>query len=235
MHQIPKYDIVYVLKENVSSEELKYSLRSVVENMNYNRIVFYGGTPKGVEPDLMIPHTQSGDTKLQRAKSTWKIVMADDRLTDNIWWFNDDFFLLKPFCFDRPFCNGTLRSVIKDIEDSRNGMSSKYTRYLATTESALMERGLDTISYETHTPFLVNREKARVVYEKFPSDVVFRSAYGNFYKLDGYLTEDVKISNLNDIPADSAVMVSTNNKSFKYGRVGAFLQQRFPTRCKYEL
>ena len=53
-----KYDVVYLLKNDYASDELRYSVRSVVKNFPYNRIVFVGGKPDDIEPDIYIPDEQ---------------------------------------------------------------------------------------------------------------------------------------------------------------------------------
>lgn len=38
-----KHDIIYVIKNNYTDEELRYSVRSVVQNFQYRKIVFAEG------------------------------------------------------------------------------------------------------------------------------------------------------------------------------------------------
>ena len=58
-----KVDIVYILKNDIDSDELRYSLRSVCENFPCRRVIFIGGCPKDIVPDVYIPHEQIGHTK----------------------------------------------------------------------------------------------------------------------------------------------------------------------------
>ena len=64
-----KIDIVYILKNDIASEELKYSIRSVCENFPYRRIIFVGGCPKDIVPDVYIPHVQKGKTKWENGSN----------------------------------------------------------------------------------------------------------------------------------------------------------------------
>ena len=45
------HDIVYILRNNIDTDEIKYSMRSVVKNFPFNSIWIYGGKPKGIEPE----------------------------------------------------------------------------------------------------------------------------------------------------------------------------------------
>ena len=90
-----KYDIVYILKNDISSDEIRYSLRSVCENFPFKRIIFIGGCPEGIKPDVYIPHEQTGSTKWQRARSSLLKILKDENISDKFFLFNDDFYVLK--------------------------------------------------------------------------------------------------------------------------------------------
>ena len=109
-----RYDIVYVLKNNYEGEELKYSLRSVVMNFPYRKIVFVGGCPDGIEPDIYIPHEQIGSTKWDRSMASLKVALNDNRLTDDIWLFNDDFFVMDRMTDPVNYFGGSLEKKIID-------------------------------------------------------------------------------------------------------------------------
>ena len=91
-----KHDIVYILKNDYDSEELRYSIRSVVQNFPYRKLVFVGGCPSDIKPDIYIPDTQEGATKWERSMHSLKKVLDNDELTEDIWLFNDDFFIMDP-------------------------------------------------------------------------------------------------------------------------------------------
>ena len=84
-------DIVYILKNDVKPDELRYSLRSVCENFPHRNIVFVGGCPSGITCDYYINHKQEGTLKWQRAVSSMKRAFVDDRISDEFFLFNDDF------------------------------------------------------------------------------------------------------------------------------------------------
>lgn len=62
-----KHDVVYVLKNNYTDEELRYSVRSVVQNFQYRKLVFEGHTQLRSShsiPDQ--PSESSGDLREAR-------------------------------------------------------------------------------------------------------------------------------------------------------------------------
>lgn len=232
---LKKNDIVYILKSDIDSDELKYSIRSVVQNMPYARIVFYCGCPQDMEPDIMVPFVQTGSGKLEKTRSTFIDIMTNDDLTENIWLFNDDFFIMKPFSTERPICTGTLYDMILRIETQRKNRPSTYTLKLRRTAQYLQSVGSDTICYESHTPMLINRKKAQYILENFPSDIAFRSTYGNYYEIESILKPDVKVSRLEQEFDEDSELLSTNDTTFKQGNIGTYIRSIFSTPSKYEL
>ena len=225
-----KHDIVYLLRNDIAGEELRYSIRSVVQNFPYRKIVFVGGKPDGIEPDIYIPDIQDGKTKAQRSTHSLRKAIADNRLTEDIWLFNDDFFIMDKVKEDINYFNGTLDKRILDIRRA-TGFST-YCRGLEVMRSQLFNMGKDTLSFSLHIPFLFNRQKAAALFEKYPDLAMFRSFYGNYYEIDCRYMKDVKVIDKETIPDTS--FISTSDGSFHEGKVGEFLRQYFNEKTKYE-
>ena len=226
-----KYDVVYILKNDYDSEELKYSLRSVVMNFPFNRIIFVGGCPCDITPDIMIKDLQVGKTKWERSMGSLKKALQDDRLTENIWLFNDDFFILDRFTSEVNFFNGSLEKRIIDLKIA-NPRGSAYIRSLELLRSQLIRMRKDTLSFALHVPFLINRSKALDLMKTVKEHQMFRSLYGNYYKIPCTYMEDVKIYDKETLPEEW--MCSTTDESFKEGKCGEFLRRYFSTPTKYE-
>jgi len=225
-----KHDIVYLLRNDIAGEELRYSIRSVVKNFPYRKIVFAGGKPDGIEPDIYIEDIQEGKTKAQRSTHSLRKAIADDRLTDDIWLFNDDFFVMDKVREDVNYFNGTLDKRLLDIR-RKTGFSS-YCRGIEVMRAQLFNLGKDTLSFSLHIPFLINRQKAIELFERFPDLSMFRSFYGNYYEIDCRYMKDVKVLDNETIP-DTAY-ISTSDESFHDGKVGEFLRQYFAEPSDYE-
>ena len=226
-----KHDVVYILKNNYDSEELRYSLRSVVQNFPYRKIVFVGGCPKGITPDIYIPDNQEGSTKWARTMHSLQLALDDDELTEEIYLFNDDFFIMDRVTEDINWFNGTLEKRIIDLKKN-NPNSSAYIRNLEIMKDKLFLKGKDTLSFALHVPFLVNRAKALDLFRNTSRLLMFRSYYGNFYEIESRYMKDCKVYDLETIP--DTPYISTTDVSFCKGKVGIFLRKYFNQPCDYE-
>lgn len=225
-----RHDIVYLLKNNIEGEELRYSIRSVVQNFPYKRIVFVGGKPEGIEPDIYIPDEQIGSTKAQRSTHSLKLALRQNNLTEDIWLFNDDFFIMDRVREEVNYFNGTLDKRILDVRRTK-GFSS-YCRGLEIMRSKLFNMNKDTLSFAVHVPMLINRAKALALFDKYPDLSMFRSFYGNYYEIDCRYMKDVKVLDNETIP--DTPFISTSDESFSKGKVGEFLRKYFSEPTKYE-
>lgn len=229
-----KHDIVYILKNNMDSDEIRYSLRSVEKNFPYNKVWFVGGCPDGIVPDKYMEFEQTGDTKWQRSTSALAAACRNDEITEDFWLFNDDFFIMKRVRPEKPFITGKILQFCKFIEKGNRGMQTPYTRQLRRTAHVLKINGFKQLNYALHVPMLINRAKALEVLNKFPDSPMFRSLYGNYYDLGGTLMDDVKIINLERCPEDPKYL-STDDRSFSKGKVGEFIREAFPEPSRFEV
>ena len=63
-------DIVYILGDQPSYEELRYSLRSIEQNFPHGLVWFVGAQPRGFTPDRAVKHIQTGESKWQKIRSS---------------------------------------------------------------------------------------------------------------------------------------------------------------------
>ena len=233
------HDIVYILKNDVEPDELRYSLRSVSQNWTYDRIWFYGGCPEGIKPDKYISVEQKGRTSWERVSYTLAKIFRNEDISENFWLFNDDFYIIHPLAKppeDRYFTmvNGTMEYQVKRIT-IRNGGPSKYTAQLKKAAEELRRKGYDTLNYAMHIPLLINRKKGLEVLNEFPRVPMFRCLYGNKFSVPCVLHRDVKLVDTNSKPDPEWGYLSTSDGSFRKGNVGKFIKETFTERCKYEI
>lgn len=228
-----KNDIVYVLKQDIDSEELRYSLRSICKNFDFNKVWFYGGCPEWANPDEVVLFDQTGNNKWMKTRSTFRSIFENDQITPDFYLFNDDFYIMWKYYQTIPFTNGTLDMQAYRIR-CKNGQESLYTKRLQQTAAILRSHGLDTISYECHVPMLVNREKGILTLDTFTPEATFRSSYGNLFSIGGTIREDSKIVDLDVEPSHTWPILSTVDESFANGKVGEYVRKKFPTPCRFE-
>lgn len=226
-------DLIYILKADIDTEELKYSLRSVEKNFPINRVWFVGGQPEGLEPDIRIPHVQVGNSKWEMIRSSmWKAV-NDERLSEDFFLFNDDFFVMEPVDTDsfRNFVDGTLERRIDELH-SESGMNP-YTRTLFKLEQELKTMHEPTMNFDVHLPMLLNKEQVRSTLYKCSSPQM-RSTIGNINRLPFVIHPDVKVYDLESVPVNETYL-STNDDTFKKGNVGKYIRETFTTKSRFEV
>ena len=226
-------DIVYILKEDVTAQELKYSLRSLV-NFPHDKVWIYGGCPSTIKPDCYVPFQQKGNMPWEKVISTLQAVSRNKEISEDFWLFNDDFYVMKPV---EPvnYYDKTLYRRIQQVEKSRGGARSLYSQMLRRTREALQSEGYKTFNYEVHMPMLINRKKADLLIQKYPKMVMFRSTYGNVYEIGGEQHKDMKIANPNLKPPKDCDYLSTADGDMSETEVGRFIMERFKEPCKYEV
>lgn len=226
-------DIIYILRAG-KNEELRYSLRSIEKNYPHERVVFYGGKPDGIEPDLFVPYTQPGDTKWEKVRNTIEMICKNDNLTEDFILFNDDFFIMKPVETPTNYYDGTLDERIKTIEGAVFGRHSEYSDRLRHLAETLRNAGVvNPLNYAHHTPMIINREKMLETLKKHPNEPMFRALYGNINQIGGENMPDVKFYQRRQ-PFPIGQYVSTADESWRQERIGQIIRGKFALRSRFE-
>lgn len=229
-----KLDVVYFLKENIESDEIRYSLRSVDENFPHARVWFVGGQPKGLTPDMRLYVKQNAPVKWLNVRNMLKAACENSDIPEEFWLFNDDFFILDRWGGEANRYNGTLRDHIVHIEKRHGGEQSAYSTRLRQCEKLLADAGYTTYNYAIHCPMLISKEKMLKTIERFPGCPMFRSLYGNMWRKEGF-----DVCELDNKIADKTGQAfgewcSTTDLSFRDGLVGDQIRFRFHEPCRYE-
>lgn len=225
-------DIVYILKADAPTEELRYSLRSVVRNFAFRDVWFYCGCPDGLVPDHHVPFVQTGSTRFERSCSTLRAICENDEITPTFYLFNDDFFVMHRYDQDTAVVQGGIRDHI-----DRTDMGT-YHILLQRQLAWLLCRGHTVLDYATHTPLPVDRAKALelldIARREHIEDRLFRNLYGNWAQVPYAVMPDCKIVDRDAEPDPDAPLLSTNDGSFADGRVGEVIRGTFKRKCRYE-
>ena len=224
-------DIVYFIKDGLVNEEFRYSIRSVCENMPHKRIWVFGGCPRSIVPDVRIRVKQEGKTKWDRVHAMLQMACENKELSDNFILFNDDFFVMQPTDRIDPIHRGLLEDHVKVLG------KGPYANLLTNIAGELRNRGLETYSYELHTPFIYNKKKLLKLLNDNPDLRCTRTVYGNTYKIGGERASDVKIFNSNPsfdyknsplLSTDDSV-ITRNNDAWNW------IKKQFPKSCEHEI
>ena len=226
---LKKLDVVYVVKDSAFNDELRYSLRSVEQNLPHNRVIFYGGKPVGSHPDIAILVKQIGKHKYQKVANMLFSIAEDDFIL-----MNDDFFVLNKIDKLPYYYSDDLEKLSGRISAAHGGPSA-YTRRIDATRKWLKESKYATRNYELHVPIIFNREKLRRIFDiNTEHKYATRSLYCNVDKVMGKKSQDMKIFDLDKLPRFSDTFVSTTDLSFAEGQVGKFIRALFKDKSRYE-
>jgi hypothetical protein len=219
-------DLVYICKDG-DNEELRYSIRSAVENLPHDNIWVFGG-----KPDWYIGNhvtLKQNSDKYNNARSNLAAVARNYDVSENFILMNDDFFIIKPMEEMGIYHRGTLQSHIDMIK-----VSIGYRTLLEETNNALNYIGYDNpLSYELHVPMIMHKTGLAKVVRMLG---LWRSNYGNVYNVGGEWHDDVKIHNhvtLDKIINSPLPFISTNDETFQ-GVLDSYLKDAFPNPSKYE-
>lgn len=232
-------DVVYMVREGERNEELRHSLRSLV-NLAHDRVWIAGHKPAWVSSEVgHIPVDQSHPDKHERTWSVWwAMAHMYAPMSDQFVMMNDDHFVMRPVDRIDVAHAGPLLPWVAGL-----GPELKTVNRMRHTIEALsaVRTNVPLMSYEVHVPMVLYRhalaevmafgEHYRNVRNAPP--LCKRSLYGNYFGLEGELTADPKVRNNTD-PLPDAPIVSTLDRTFNYGRAGMAIAAAFPDPCTYE-
>ena len=224
-------DIVYFVKDSESNEELRYSLRSLV-NFPHRNVWFYGGCPKGLKPDRYVYVKQDKDNKWQNVSTMLDMACVNRHISKNFWLFNDDFFIMNKVLHPVNYFSGDLYKRIVQLEDKHGGIT-EYSQQLRNMCQELEALGCSSKNYAVHYPMLINRQKALELLNT-TDNPMFRSLYGNYANVKAICSNDCKIIS-KEKEWNGSNYLSTEDKAFADGIVGKQIRERFPDKCRYEV
>jgi len=238
-------DIIYPLAFLYNYNEFRYSLRSL-KNLPHNRVFVAGYAPDWlananylmVEKPLDMDRKNHEVANIHAVLKNIKATLDNQEISDDFILMNDDFYILKPLKQLPSLNRGKLDDV---IEEYRAQGAKAYLKTMERTRDLLLSLGYtDLISYELHTPMLMNKQKWLAMYQLVEDNPELRplhtrTLYGNIYKVGGTAIPDVKVYDYETGIAPGATFLSTENVVFDLGKVGKELKARFPEPSKYEL
>lgn len=228
------HDIVYLLKPG-PNEELRYSLRSVEKNFEHGRVIFVGGKPADITPDVFIEVAQTGPTKWANTRRNLMMAVQDSRISEDFWLFNDDFFIMADYDKTQAEFDGELMAHIEEVEQRHGMLQSRYTKLLRNLHKTLTDAGIENPkNYAIHRPMLINKRKARKTLERFPAEPMFRALYGNINQIGGHQVKDCKFTPWLKPSTKGATVISTEDNSFATGAIGRKIRASFPEPSRWE-
>lgn len=185
-------DIVYNCRPGRQNEELRYSIRSVMQNLPHDNLWVVGGKPDWYTGKYI--HAPSDPTrvrlKFDREKLGLEVISESEEISDDFILMNDDFFVMEPMTEFIDWNGGTLEEKIELYK--RLAPNGIYTNCLKITYDGLLRMGFENpLDFEMHVPMNMNRAKLNESLKDSTS--LWRSVYGNMFITDTETHEDVKV------------------------------------------
>jgi len=214
-------DIVYVVKPGDDNDELRYSLRSVV-NLPHRQLFVVGYTPAWVRGAISIDVQQQA-TKWLSSTRNMLAACSDPRVGEDFVYFNDDMFVMHPIDRMPIYHRGKVDDVIREHHILVSRGKPVDTRYLNGMErtAKLLERLLrdreSLLSYELHVPLPVRKSEMLKALAACKQLAVAhkRTVYGNLAAIGGQQIRDVKISKVKPRWDPSWTFLSTDDEEWQ--------------------
>lgn len=228
-------NFVYICRGG-ENEELRYSLRSVVDSFPDANVWIVGGIPKWYSGDKISIEQNAG--KWANAINNLVAIIESKDIPEEFILMNDDFFITKKIDSIKHYHEGPILDKIEKYNELK--MDPNYVKKLGHTYARLQRMGVDNpISYETHTPMTMLKERLSEIMQYCPPSL-WRSMYGNVHQVGGEQIKDVKVyyrdrfaSISHDYTASDLPILSTDDESFVTVR-DLVLKKKFAKRSKYE-
>jgi hypothetical protein len=217
------------------NEELRYSIRSVLKFFPDADIWLVGGKPSWYVGNYI--RSRQGSSKYGNVRDNIEKLLKDERIGPSLVYMNDDFYLTDMPDFSQNYHRGTIKSY---LDESMECCERYIYRRLVSRAHYKLKKFMsdEPLNYELHIPILISKEHLKNSYLKFD---VWRSFYGNYYKIGGkeildckfYLDNIADGINLNDFIKQHSPFLSTNDNTFEFV-LNNYLAEMFPEKSRLE-
>lgn len=228
-------NFVYICRGG-ENEELRYSIRSVINSFPDSDIWVVGGIPRWYSGNSISIEQNAG--KWANAVNNLNAVIESNNIPEEFILMNDDFFIINKIDSIKHYNEGLILDKIEKYNELK--MDPNYVKKLGYTYARLQRMGIENpISYETHTPMTMLKERLNEVMQYCPTSL-WRSLYGNIHQVGGEQIKDVKVyyrdrfaTISHDYTASDLPLLSTDDESFVTVR-DLLLKKKFTKKSKYE-
>lgn len=226
-------NFVYICRDG-ENEELRYSIRSVVASYPDAVIWVVGGKPSWYTGNFI--NVPIRGSKYHNARRNLQVLTSSPEIPEKFVLMNDDFYIMRPVANLGYYNGGPL--INKITAYTRNNPRSTYLGMLDKTYRGIKSLGIeDPIDYELHIPMPMEKSKlANVLQYPF----LWRSTYGNLYRVGGRTRRDVKIYQ-SELTTNRLELADLKNSAFLSSEDNSFIilldkifKNKFPTPSPFE-
>jgi hypothetical protein len=228
-------DFVYICKDG-NNEELRYSIRSVVQSFPDSNIWVVGGKPVWYSGNYI--NIKQVLTKYRNAIQNLNAICNSNEISEEFILMNDDFYIVKNINTIKTYHGGLLLDKINLYQKINS--NSNYTRKLAATYKKIKSLDIENpLDYELHVPMVMEKKKLKQILQN-NDQFLWRSIYGNVFGVGGEQMEDVKVYTKGplvlksyNLKKDEHIYLSSADTSFDM-ILSNILKKQFTEKTKYE-
>lgn len=247
-----RLQFVYPCRDG-ENEELRYSIRSVLEFFPDAEIWVVGGKPSWYVGNYI--EVKQSSAKYKNVKSNIEAILNSPDIDNSFVYMNDDFYLTSKPDFKIKYHRGDLgRRIRYEYEENHNKV---YFKLLNRTYVRLQKQMKKPFDYELHIPIMVEKQLLKKA-ASISDSLLWRSFYFNLYHSGGYFNikhnggdsftitkspgiqiEDCKIYDCPDkdelvnFVEQNKPFLSSNDSSFELMKT-SFLEERLPIKTSLE-
>lgn len=226
-------DLVYICK-NGKNEELRYSIRSAVKNLQFDNLWVVGGKPDWYAGNyIKVPQDKA---KYANARKNLAALTDSEQISESFVLMNDDFYIINKVNSIPYMHGGSLKDKL-ELYKTLSGMTSYVSMLNSTYINLSRNAKKEVLDYELHVPMPMEKEKLKKVlnHKDF-----WRSRYGNTFNVGGIEMQDVKVYVEGSLvkksyDVDNLIYdyISSSGDSFELIKA-KILNSRFPEKTSYE-
>lgn len=235
-------DIVIPVGPGSNPEELRYTLRSIYDNIiGVENLFLIGTAPDFIKSAFVYDFNDDPAKDRKEQNICNKIIFACSQaeISDHFIYCSDDVFTLKEvWAKNIPYYwSKNLSEILRGRPDTDN-----YKNTVKNTYTQLFANGYRDKNFDIHTPVIYNKEIFRSVMNEYDWTARYgyaiKSLYCNTLKIEGVELNDYKIHTPKTVEAiyrkiDKAPFFSTNEHSFNEEMIQV-LQKLFTVPSKWE-
>lgn len=213
-------DIVMPYRKT-NSNEILWAVMSFIKNMPHRNIYVIGDDPEISGVNWLKPELNrwAGNSKYHNQINAYLTACRTPYISNQFIAVNDDFFVMKHWT-PEIYNKGTIGDQIK-----ARVRHDEYRGSLSLTKRHLELKGLPTLNYELHTPFVFDKRKLESLINSLSLQPwklwQIRSLYGNTYQ--PYSTQRTDVKNPENYKGEA--LLSTDNKTFR-GELGEYIRSQ---------
>lgn len=223
-----------------ANNELRFSLRSLQCVRDLEGVFVVGSNPEFLSEQVtFIPTYQEFSNP---ARGIFENVLAaclDKRVPERFCLMNDDYF----FCSEVELGNYPYIHL-GPITDTLKRCSGEYYHHLFATQQELRKRGLPITNFDSHYPFIIEKEKFLQVAEMYDWNrqhgFTLKSTYCNTLGIEGEFRPDCKTNSPKSLDGwvaycEEKEVFSIGDAALNGGHFVNFIRQVFPEKSKFEI